>query len=81
MSSLPQFASYIIELKLFHGYNIQHRNHLNGCVPVIIINLMKFVYAVKLRLCKVLRSHGGDYEECRLLRCYAVFSDVMPSGS
>jgi hypothetical protein len=27
----------------------------------------------RLMLCKILSFHGGDYEECRLLRCYAVW--------
>jgi hypothetical protein len=27
----------------------------------------------RLILCKILRFHGGDYEECRLMGCYAVW--------
>jgi hypothetical protein len=27
----------------------------------------------RLMLCKILSFHGGDYEECRLLGCYAVW--------
>jgi hypothetical protein len=27
----------------------------------------------RLMLCKISGFHGGDYEECRLLGCYAVW--------
>jgi hypothetical protein len=37
------------------------------------ISLMRFLGEDELLIVKYLRFHGGDYEQCRLLGCYAVW--------
>jgi hypothetical protein len=40
--------------------------------PFMRISLIVYVFEPKYVLCMIWDFHGGDYEECRLLGCYAV---------
>jgi hypothetical protein len=35
--------------------------------------LLLYIVSNQMQFCKISGFHGGDYEECRLLGCYAVW--------
>jgi hypothetical protein len=41
-------------------------------LPLALFNRINFTnFGETVMMCKILGFHGGDYEECRFLRCYA----------
>jgi hypothetical protein len=53
---------------------INYRHWLAFMVAKNITNCREKVYTAKYEICcKIWGFHGGDYEECRLLGCEAMF--------
>jgi hypothetical protein len=49
------------------------RGMLAGKVIAMLDNMSLFVLSYRGKSCKIWRFHSGDYEECHLMGCYAIW--------
>jgi hypothetical protein len=77
MSPLQNPAGYsYVRFEVFTALTMKNAVFWDIKDPVRTSQETRYVSATdpsRLMLCKILGFHDGDYEECRLLGCYAVW--------
>jgi hypothetical protein len=58
---------------LLGDFDVQNISLVYNMTPFITVIIDLSLRVTTLQLCRIWGFHGGDYEECRLLGCYAVW--------